>query len=395
MHVELIAASHERQAYLDSLFQPLDGMAWSSRVRHPGPGWPRHVPLDTVDMLVLDSPVNAQQQDLAVLSEWIARHPSLGVLQLTDDNDPGFLLQAMRAGVREVLGQRPDAVEVMEALHRLQRHVQSFQMQAQETRPPSGTPGRLVAFLPCKGGGGATFIATNLAYLLAQDYQHDTVLADLDLHNADASYYLSNDEHRNSWLDLTRHLERLDPHLFHSSLHPVIPHLFLLAAPQVGELPAEITPLQLEHVLQLARREDSTVLLDLPPRLDAIALKALELADEVYLVLDNTVPQVRDAKRCLTLLRTLNHAQDKLRLILNRRHPGSDVTPEHIQNTLGLKISHQLPPDAVTALQAINQGVPLMNLNANSPLVLALHELIQQAWHLSPPKRKSWLDRWF
>ena len=65
-----------------------------------GPGWPRHIALEGVDMLVLDSPVDAQQQDLAVLSEWVRRQPSLGVMQLTDDNDPSFLLQAMRAGVR-------------------------------------------------------------------------------------------------------------------------------------------------------------------------------------------------------------------------------------------------------------------------------------------------------
>ena len=61
----------------------------------------------------------------------------------------------------------------------------------------------------------------------------------------------------------------------------------------------------------------------------------------------------------------------------------------------GLRVARTLPADAVTALQAINQGVPLMSLNAGSPLVQALHELIQKTWQLHAPKRKSWLERWF
>ena len=115
-------------------------------------------------------------------------------------------------------------------------------------------PGQVVDVMPCKGGSGATFIATNVAYLLAQTYQQDTVLVDLDLQLADASYYLSNDEHRNNLLDLTRHLERLDPHLFQSSLHPIIPHLFLLAAPNVAELHIDITPAQIERCCAIARQ---------------------------------------------------------------------------------------------------------------------------------------------
>lgn len=395
MRVELIAATTARQASLAPLLEQVDRLTVTHRVRAPGPGWPRQLALDGVDMLVLDSPTDTQQQDLAVLSEWMTRHPALGMMLLTDDKDPGFLLQAMRAGVREVLGQEPTADELQAALGRLQRHVHSMQTQTEDARSVSTQAARMAAFMPCKGGCGATFTAVNIAYLLAQSYQHDTVLVDLDLHSADASYYLSSDDHRNSLLDLTRHLDRLDPHLFHSSLHPVIPHLFLLPAPDVADLHSEVTAAQLDRVLQLARQDNRTVLLDLPPRLDSFTLKALDMADDIFLLVDNTVPQLRDAKRLLTLLRSQRSVQDKLRLVLNRRHPGNEVSAEHIERTLGLKIAHTLPADAVSALQAINQGVPLTQLKTSSPLVQALHSLIQQTWPLRLPKPKGWLERWF
>jgi pilus assembly protein CpaE len=62
----------------------------------------------------------------------------------------------MRAGVREVLLSRAARLPVPGAgAHRgkLQRRGQ--------------TSGKVLAFISCKGGSGATFLATNLAYALA------------------------------------------------------------------------------------------------------------------------------------------------------------------------------------------------------------------------------------
>ena len=399
MQMGLIAATPTRRDALLAWIGPLEGIELTTKVREHDPDSLRDMPVQSLDILILDSPLDTstqeRDQDLAWLGQCVTRHPLLGVLWLTHDIDPAFLLQAMRSGVREVLPLHPDASEFTQALNRLRRHAQSLSPVSRLDQADPGTPGRLIAFVPTKGGCGATFLATNTAYLLAKEMACDTLLIDLDLHGADASYYLSSDDHRNSLLDLTRHTERLDAHLLHSSLHSVIPHLYLLAAPNVSELTSPLTAPQLEQVLQLARRQYGMVLLDMPDALDAISVKALDLADEVVLVMGNTVAHVRNAKRWLVMLRSLGYADAKLRVVLNKIHPGSEVDITLIEGALGLPVSHTLPSDPATALQAVNQGLPLMSLNGNSPLVQALRQFITQAWHLSAPKRKSWLERWF
>ena len=399
MQMGLIAATPARRDALLAWIGPLEGIELTTKVREHDPDSLRDMPVESMDILILDSPLDTstqeRDQDLAWLGQCVTRHPLLGVLWLTHDIDPAFLLQAMRSGVREVLPLHPDAAEFTQALNRLRRHAQSLSPVSRSDQADPGTPGRLIAFVPTKGGCGATFLATNTAYLLAKEMACDTLLIDLDLHGADASYYLSSDDHRNSLLDLTRHTERLDAHLLHSSLHSVIPHLYLLAAPNVSELTSPLTAPQLEQVLQLARQQYGMVLLDIPDALDAISVKALDLADEVVLVMGNTVAHVRNAKRWLVILRSLGYADAKLRVVLNKIHPGSEVDIALIEGALGIPVSHNLPSDPATALQAINQGLPLMSLNGNSPLVQALRQFITQAWHLSAPKRKSWLERWF
>lgn len=399
MRMGLIASTQTRCAQLSTMIGPLNGVDLSAQVRENTPDGLRDLRVESFDILILDSPLDtstqARDRDLAWLGQCINRHPALGVLWLTDDLDPAFLLQAMRSGVREVLRLQPDPTEFAQALSRLQRHVQSLTPPSREDSAEDRAPGRLIAFVPTKGGCGATFIATNTAYLLAKEMDCDTVLVDLDLHGADASYYLSSDEHRNSLLDLTRHTDRLDAHLFNSSLHTVIPHLSLLAAPDVSELSRPITATQLEHVLRLARQHYGMVLLDMPDALDALTLKALDLADEVVLIMGNTVVHVRNAKRWLVMLRSLGYADAKLRVVLNKTHAGSDVDTALIEGALGMPVCHTLPHDPATALQATNQGLPLMSLNGHGPLVQALRHFITQQWHFSAVKRKSWLERWF
>ena len=68
----------------------------------------------------------------------------------------------------------------------------------------------------------------------------------------------------------------------------------LLAAPQDMETALSITAMQLEKVLRLARQKHDVVVLDMHRALDALAIQALDMADVVCLVMDNTMPAVRD-----------------------------------------------------------------------------------------------------
>ena len=231
MRLGLMAATESRRTELLPLIGSLDGVDLHVQVREPDPDSLRALQVESLDILILDSPreapTQARDRDLAWLGQCVTRHPTLGILWLTDDIDPAVLLQAMRSGVREVLRLHPAPEEFTQALQRLRRHAESLSPVGRADKSEDKPAGRLIAFVPTKGGCGATFMVTNTAYLLAKEIGRDTVMIDLDLHGADASYYLSSDDHLNSLLDLTRHTDRLDAHLLHSSLHSVIPHLYL------------------------------------------------------------------------------------------------------------------------------------------------------------------------
>ncbi|NBO01301.1 MAG: hypothetical protein EBV21_07595, partial [Betaproteobacteria bacterium] len=79
-----------------SLIGTLEGMVLNKQVRDKNQdGW-REMPVESCDILILDSPLQASTQerdrDLAWLGQCVTRHPMLGVLWLTHDIDPAFLL---------------------------------------------------------------------------------------------------------------------------------------------------------------------------------------------------------------------------------------------------------------------------------------------------------------
>ena len=395
MNVELIASTPEQLHRLQSMMSTSGVVARASTLRSESSIWPIHWNPARADILMLDSPVRHQAQDLAGLGQLMSRHPMVGVLLLTDNTDPTFLLQAMRLGIREVLSREPSAGELAEALKRLRRHIESFKAQVPSDKPTPPRQGNILAFIPCKGGSGSTFLSANVAYLMASEFHREVVFIDLDFHNADGTYYLSNDEHKNNISDLTQHLDRLDALLLNSSLHPVIPGLSLLAAPHVTELSTSITADQLDRVISLARAEHETLVLDLNPTMDAVVVKALDSADIIYVIMENTVPHVRDTKRLISLLRTLGYSDLKLRVIVNKFHPVSEIDAVNIESTIGLRVTRSIPTESLAAVQAVNQGVPLSTIQSHNAVVRSLRDLISEELHLDAPKRKGWLNRWF
>ena len=92
--------------------------------------------------------------------EYVTTHyPQIAVVLLCATTSPDFLIRAMRAGVREVL----PLPLVHRALHEAHRPHRRKLGRRRALRN-----GKVLAFIACKGGSGATFLSTNFGYALAR-----------------------------------------------------------------------------------------------------------------------------------------------------------------------------------------------------------------------------------
>jgi pilus assembly protein CpaE len=160
---------------------------------------------------------------LVTLESTLGASPSTWMILLSPVQSPEFQLRAMRAGVREVLRSPLADGELRAACDRLLGRIAAL-------RGGAARVGKVLAFLPAKGGSGSTFLATNLAYALAVRGQR-VALLDLNLQFGDASLFLTETRSTRTIVELARDVSRIDGAFLESSMLQVSPTLWMLPAP--------------------------------------------------------------------------------------------------------------------------------------------------------------------
>ena len=330
-----------------------------------GPVADQHRP----DVLILES-TGDDEHEFTFLSRLNLRHPGITLILLSAKQEPELLLGAMRAGVREVLPSPVTREALQAAIARVEEKL-SVQCVGHQT-------GKVLAFIPCKGGSGSTFIATNLAYILAAQENKNVILLDLSLQFGDAALFISDHSPASNLAEVARQINRMDAAFLASSLLPVLPNLGVLAAPEDPVQAMEVKPDHIDSIIAMARNHYDIVILDVGRALDPVSIKALDNADVIFPVLQVTLPFIRDAKRLLDVFRSLGYARDKIKLVLNRYEKGGEIRLEDLERTLGTSVFKTLPNSFKAVATSVNQGVPISKLSPNNPVSRSLLEMAKQ-----------------
>ena len=322
----------------------------------------------------------------ADLLERVSKHyPMASFMLLTREQQQDLLIRAMRAGVREVL-QLP---LVHRAFHEAMDRV------ADSAGMSNLRDGKVLAFISCKGGSGATFLSTNFGYALATLADRKVLLIDLHGQFGDATLYVSDQKAAMTLSDVCRQIARLDGAFLDSCLVHITPGFGILAA---ADDPAHAVDLKAEHmdaILRIARQHYDYIVLDVGRQIDAISLRALDSADAIYPVLQLGLPDIRDGRRLLDIFRSLGYPTENTRLIVNRYEKGGKLRLQDLQSALGADVMHTVPNDYLAVTDSVNQGVPALQLSRSAPVSRSLAELVELITARRVADSKGLFDRLF
>lgn len=305
-----------------------------------------------------------EEQRVAQLERAAKRYPQVPIVLMTSSQSSSLLVAAMRMGVREVVALPLSEQEVEGAIERISQKIREIQQRH----------GKILSLISCKGGSGTTFIAANLSHALAASAHQRVLLIDLGLQFGDAALYVSDVQPRTTLTDVCSQMNRLDADLLDSSLLKVTPDFGILAAPESPDPDNTVRPEQLEVILQLAKKHYDFVLVDLGRQVNALTVRALDMSDFIYPVLQQSLPFLRNGRRLLDMFSALGYRKEKIRLIANRIDNSAGVGLADMERTLGNPIAHQIPNNFELASDSINQGVPVLQLARGSNLSKALVE---------------------
>jgi len=317
------------------------------------------------DLVVLDS-MCRDLDDLPVLESVSARHPHTVLMMLCANQTPEFLLNAMRAGVREVLKSPVSREVLLAAVGRVEQRL------GVAAKPRQA--GTVLAFIPCKGGSGATFLATNLGYQLAAENKK-VLLIDLNLQFGDAVLFVHDRKPATNLADVARSIQRVDASFLAGNLVRISPNYGILAAPEDPSQALEVKPEHVDVLLNVAVDHYDFIILDVGRVLDAVTIKALDRAAYVFPVIQLTLPSVRDANRLISAFQTLGYSKDKIRLLVNRLEKAGELKLADVERSLGVNAFKTLANSYQAVSASVNHGQPIALVARGNAVTRGLQEL--------------------
>ena len=326
------------------------------------------------DLMLVDG-MCCDPHELAQVEYVTTHYPKIAIILLCATQSPEFLINSMRAGVREVLPSPVSAEALQAAVSRIA---------AKFLSDKTHSTGKILAFMSCKGGSGATFLATNLGYQLAET--KSVLLIDLNLQFGDALLFVHEGKPASTLADVAHDISRLDASFLAASTVKITANYSILAAPEDISRAMEIKPEHIDAILSIAVKQYDFVILDISRTLDTLAIKALDRSYRIFPVLQAGLPGLRNANKLIAVFKSLGYPDDKIELIVNRFEKGGDIGLDDIRRSLG-NIALRTVPDSYKEVNtAINQGNALAELNRSNAVAKNLAEF---ALSLSPRQEES------
>jgi len=332
------------------------------------------------------------QLDMLVQIVAQAQARQIGVILIAEDVSPATLHHLLRAGAREFVPYPLPEGELQAALSRLQAPPPTApgptQTQAAPSTHPAATGGRdgvILAVQGLAGGTGATTLAINLAWELANiaakgETAPRVCLLDFDLQYGGVSTYLDLPR-REAVFELLSDTEAMDFDSFSGAMLPFENKLQVLTAP------ADMIPLDLisaedvNRLVGMARDHFDYVLIDMPRTLVMWTEAVLNLSQIYFAMIELDMRSAQNALRLKRLLQSEDMAFDKLRFALNRAPKFTDISGKgrvkRMAESLGISIDLLLSDGGRAVTQANDGGTPLALAAAKNPLRKDIAKLAQ------------------
>ncbi len=255
------------------------------------------------------------------------------------------------------------------------------------------TVGRMIAVVGAKGGVGASTVAHNLAWHIARDNSLDSVVIDLDLAFGTAGLDYNQDPIQGI-ANAVFSPERLDSSFMERLLARCNDHLSLLAAPATLEQVYDFGADAFDSIFDTLRMTTPCIVLDVPHQWTAWTRRALVGADDILIVAEPDLANMRNTKNLMSLLKTARPNDRPPLYCLNQ--VGMAKRPEIEQRAFAKTIESQpiaaIPFDSKMFGTAANNGQMIAEISANHRIVRTFQQMTRRLTGRAEPKKESFLS---
>lgn len=216
--------------------------------------------------------------------------PGTRVIVIGRINDVTLYRELVRRGVSDYLIAPVSTIDVVRSICGL------------FSTPEAKAVGRIIAVVGAKGGVGASTVAHNIAWAIARDLALDSVVADLDLAFGTAGLDYNQDPPQGI-AEAVFSPDRVDTAFIDRLLSKCTDHLSLLAAPATLDRVYDFGAEAFDSIFDTLRSAVPCIVLDVPHLWSGWAKRALVNADDILIVAEPDLANLRNTKNLFDLLK--------------------------------------------------------------------------------------------
>jgi pilus assembly protein CpaE len=293
-------------------------------------------------------------------------------------NDIGLFRELMARGVSEYIVPPLQPVDLIRVICGLY------------VNPDKPFAGRVISVIGARGGVGASTVAHNLAWSIAERQEAGATLLDLDLSFGTAALDFNQDPAQ-SVADALLAPDRVDDVFLERVTTKHTQRLQMLTAPATLEREFELDPMAFETVIDRVRRTSPFVVLDLPHIWTSWVKQTLLSADDAVIVAAPDLASLRNSKNIMDLLKSMRPYDSPPSVVLSM--VGVPKRPEipfkDFAEALGAEPVASFPFDPALYGMAANNGQMIGEVAQASKAAIAIDTLAASLTGRKPLDQKK------
>ena len=290
--------------------------------------------------------------------------PQTTVLLCAESREQEYLIRAMQLGVREFLPLPLVRSDLEAALERVR-------VTKKTTAVKPAKPGKMVVVMGNKGGVGTTTVAINLAEAMGKLLSERIALVDLGRPFPDIANFLDEEVLFNI-CNIMDNTADFDQTYFQKVMQPYGKNLSILHGIPDFKKQYSMSLDGLDRTLTLLRNSYKWIVVDLGHMIDEVYLKVFSEADLVLLLTGVSVPDLRNVRKLLLLLREVDPSLERINFVVSRYEKGDSVGLAELEKLIHKPVFATLPTDYHCAHEASNQAETLGKAAPKSKLFAGL-----------------------
>lgn len=297
-----------------------------------------------------------------------AKAQKIKVILIAEDVSPAVLHQLLREGGDEFVPYPLPEDELANAIQRVLTPVNEAPIAPElqnKLKATGDREGVIIAVHGMAGGTGATTLAVNLAWELANIEKENgprVCLLDLDFQFGSTATALDLPR-RETVLEMLSDTDSMDSESFMQAMLSYEQKLSVLTSP-TDMIPLDlVTPKDIARVLEVARTNFDYVVIDMPSTMVEWSQTVLEASHVYFATLELDMRSAQNTLRLKRALQSEDLPFDKLRFVLNRAPGFTDLNGKsrvkRLAESLGINIEVLLPDGGKAIGQNSDHGVPM------------------------------------